>query len=339
MKKDYNYGLALLRIILCFEVVMCHFFYESTMKSLVLFPLAKLRSFAAPTFFFLSFYLVSNKLDGANKDYIVNRTKRIIIPFTLWNIVYWILFNVVKIIFDLGQLYGLKELLLQVLFGHCYNPPMWFMWDMAVVTILFWVSLSLNSKYKAIGDITLFVICLGCVALQYSKINYGVFWNLPTEIKYSIGRVAEMIPIAYIAYLCSTKLRNIFEKRSCSLIGIVVSIILVYVLREHSYIVESFGYAGIVVMLITFLQVLFFYSLPFYILPTAVLNVIKNISQYTMGIYCLHFLVGTIINQLYMSKGIETYTITECILIFAICFIICFALSKTKIKYVEMMIK
>ena len=39
--KEYNYGLALLRILMCFEVILCHFYNGGGSRFLFLFDVLK----------------------------------------------------------------------------------------------------------------------------------------------------------------------------------------------------------------------------------------------------------------------------------------------------------
>lgn len=53
-KREFNYGIALLRTLMCFEVVLCHFWTTDVPK--VLMPFSVLRGLAVPVFMFLSFF-------------------------------------------------------------------------------------------------------------------------------------------------------------------------------------------------------------------------------------------------------------------------------------------
>lgn len=55
--KEYNYGLALLRILMCFEVILCHFYNGGGSRFLFLFDV--LKNYAVPVFMMMSFLLTA----------------------------------------------------------------------------------------------------------------------------------------------------------------------------------------------------------------------------------------------------------------------------------------
>lgn len=59
--KEFNYGIALLKSLMCFEVVLSHCWANDN-PSLFLLPFLRLKRLAVPVFMFLSFYLNQNKL-------------------------------------------------------------------------------------------------------------------------------------------------------------------------------------------------------------------------------------------------------------------------------------
>ena len=77
-KKEFNYGLALLRTLMCFEVVLCHFWDSDDPKFLM--PFSLLRGLAVPVFMFLSFFLTEHTFLEYNKTKAKKRIWRVIYP-------------------------------------------------------------------------------------------------------------------------------------------------------------------------------------------------------------------------------------------------------------------
>ena len=55
-EKEYNQGIALLRMLMCFEVILCHCWYLQD-TSVLFTPLVVLMNYAVPVFMFVSFFL------------------------------------------------------------------------------------------------------------------------------------------------------------------------------------------------------------------------------------------------------------------------------------------
>ena len=87
-KKEFNYGLALLRALMCFEVVLCHFWNSDGSRFLM--PFSMLRGLAVPVFMFLSFFLTEHTFLEYNKTKAKKRIWRVIYPQIGWAIIYWL---------------------------------------------------------------------------------------------------------------------------------------------------------------------------------------------------------------------------------------------------------
>lgn len=77
MDNRYNYGIALLKILCSFLVIMCHFEYSEE-------NLQYIKTLAVPCFMMISFYLQGFKLFEGDRGYCIKRLKRQIIPFWFW---------------------------------------------------------------------------------------------------------------------------------------------------------------------------------------------------------------------------------------------------------------
>lgn len=73
-KKEYNYGIALLKIILSFFVVLSHFHISGTY-------LRYTKSLAVPLFMMISFCLTESSLKDGSLHKCIKRIGRIYTPF------------------------------------------------------------------------------------------------------------------------------------------------------------------------------------------------------------------------------------------------------------------
>ena len=93
-KRKFNYGIALLRTLMCFEVVLCHFWTTDVPK--VLMPFSVLRGLAVPVFMFLSFFLTEHTFLEYNKNKAKKRIWRVIYPQIGWALIYWLGYTIIS---------------------------------------------------------------------------------------------------------------------------------------------------------------------------------------------------------------------------------------------------
>ena len=120
---NIDLGIDALRVILCFWVVFVHSVQIKKDHFLIK------KGVHVPTFFVLSFYLYYKSLSKRYIDKIVQRFKRILIPYVGWAIIIYV-FNNLLLIFLGIRIYGyklrIKEVYLQILTGFIYYKVFWF---------------------------------------------------------------------------------------------------------------------------------------------------------------------------------------------------------------------
>lgn len=92
-ENSFNYGLALLRTLMCYEVVLCHFWV--TEVPVYLQPFSILRPYAVHVFMFMSFFLTQKSFMKKNKDYVVNRIWKLLLPQLVWNFIYFVIYWII----------------------------------------------------------------------------------------------------------------------------------------------------------------------------------------------------------------------------------------------------
>lgn len=328
VKKEYNLGLAILRAIMCFMVVLCHFWDANDAKGILrIFRWA--RDASVHVFMMMSFMFVQNTLVEHNTDKIKKRFERLLIPQVGWAVIYWAIYKLIDIIFDAQLVNGITDLIWQILWGHSprLNATMWYQADLIYLTILFLLVIII---FKRNYSIILWI--LGAVALfmQYSGINL-IFDGWRYELKYPIGRFFEMLPMAVVGFMVvSNQILEKLKENRCLSIGMSVFTIIMVAKYEIFLNVPGYEYQGIKWIIVAFAFVTLFYCIPFEKIPHKVAGMINVVTSYTMGIYCMHRLIATFLNKL-ISKleiPIEIYSFEECILIYIVCFICAWAGTK-----------
>lgn len=323
-----NVGISLLKMIMCFEIVLYHFWRDTTYV-IALYPFYILRHWGVSIFMLLSFYLVREKLLMKSKTEIKKRLWRLIWPQIGWAVIYWIVFSLVDIVFKQNIVNGISDLLWQIITGHSpsLNESMWFQTVLILLTVLFF-----SLFYYLPERIGIILICFfipASLILQYSGLNYYLFGDLREELKYPLGRFCEMVPYASIGFLLSYS--KVYLKLMKYWIYIFVpSVIVGYILLTTSifYPPNGFGYSGIREIAIAVLFVTNAVIIPLDKLPEKVKNICFIVTKYTLGIYCIHRLIATIVYALLEKSGIETGTFIQCCMIYVLCYGACYCISR-----------
>lgn len=208
---------------------------------------------------------------------------------------------------------------------------MWFQINLIVLTILFWI---IYSSFYNKAKYILLVILVGSLFLQYSGVNYKLFINYIYEIKYPLGRVVEMLPYACLRTWLSEY--KVFEKVKLNMKVIQIVLILFCILSmvcDLIYKPMGFGYQGMRWIAFSLFLVVNFYILPFDKINMKITKMIAFISRYSLGIYCMHFIIGQSVNSIFAKIGWKTGTIGECILIYLICLISAMGIAKIPLKW------
>ena len=234
------------------------------------------------------------------------------------------------------------DLLWQLFLGHSINQTAWYQIVLIWLTIIF-VAI-FHSTTRKRGEVI--IGCLGIWALvfQYTGINGTLFEQIrwmegfhSEYIVYPIGRFMEMVPYAVVGtYICQYGiLRWIMKYRNKTLLGVSGLFILI---NCRTFVdPEGYGYSGIYKLISSILIFAFFYCMPFDILPQILQNIVKKISKYTLGIYYIHRMIGTIIynSRLYGYFNMQAGSMHDCIVIFLISFFMVYAIYKLPIKWVK----
>ena len=80
-ENNLNLGIEILRILLSFWVVTVHCYYSRNNYVKLFYKKIK---FHVPTFIFISFYFYYNKLSKRSINKIIQRFKRLLIPYIIW---------------------------------------------------------------------------------------------------------------------------------------------------------------------------------------------------------------------------------------------------------------
>lgn len=334
--NKYHYGLCILRMLMCFEVILCHFWIPD--GGWLLKPFDWLKLCAVPIFMLMSFYLTTNVYVGNDYSKQHKRLWRITLPLLVWGVIYWIAFSTFSL-FDSNIHVGVVDLLFQMTTGHSeqLNATMWYQFDLLIITILFICCFRLFTIPKA--RLILYLLLFTSLALQYSGLNYTLFGNLRFELKYPLGRIAETLPYAIIGF--ELAYNHWLDNKNTKSYAIIPLALLIFVFLQFKPILRlylGFNYGGISLFMSSLCAFLLFYFAPMKNMPVVIQKTILFASRYTLGIYCAHRLIAYILEQLFWRLNISINPFLFCILLYACCFMVCHFISKAPSKIAKQII-
>lgn len=343
---EYNIGLALLRILLSFTVVLNHFFdinsvsYNIDFFNKLCFLLKIIGTVAVPVFFIMSFYFTEKVITNYDKDTVTKRLKRLIIPQLFWTIIYFVILKVMAFFTSNVHSPSIQDFLYQLLFGHSkyINASMWYQVDLIIITYVY-VLLYKYLKNKK-GTICICIISIFAIALQYTGINYTIFKDLVVELKYPLGRLLEVIPYATIGILLAKFNINKYANKKIihTILPILSIIIFCFLCKYEAKInVMGFYYQGLLILTKSVTLFITFYFLPIGNVAEKVKKIIIYLSQYTLGVYCIHKLIGLILEQFINNK--LNGTMEYCIIIFILSYIVIWIISFIPLKIIKKSVK
>jgi len=304
LKTSRKTSLELLRLLAAIFVIANHtktYYFFSDLSQLFEF----FRYLAVPSFILMSSYFTSRVMDSADvsKIFIFKRFKRIYSPIILWSLIYFIIISISKYFFNTPfihtfakttnyQILNTKNLFLQFFFGHSVNEPLYFLVILSWLNLIFFLFVSVIRNKEILIKLFGSIVFL-CFILEYTGINYKIFSGFSYQIKFTLGRLVEFAPYFFTGTLIyaykdkiSTfgKLPNIFK----SLMFIFLFFFAYYILAYDNMSV-GFKFNGLRYYIGAISVFLLFND--FDIKNQKIGRVIKNLSNLTLGVYCIHMLV------------------------------------------------
>ena len=321
-----NYGFSLLKMLMAFEVILGHFVIWDEYDPRLVWPFRELISLAVPCFMILSFYLTAKSYLVRDDEKFKVRIRKLIIPLVVWAIIYYVIYALIDAFMHKNLHSGPMDLVWQILTGQStyLNPSMWYHFDVIIVTIVFYLIFRYLDNKK--GYAALVVLTIFCYVMQFSGINRALFENLQFELKYPLGRILEMIPFAFIGF--TLKYFNIYE-RIKKYRYIIMPLCIVMFFSAYSIpftILNDFGFAGFCKPYMAISIVTFAFMVPLDNLSLNLKKAILKITDYSLGIYCIHRLINTLL--LVFVPSISLRSFERCIMLYIVCYIACWLIEK-----------
>lgn len=330
-KKTINYGLQILRMLLSFWVVLNHLYKP---KNEVLYNTIIQHRFHVPTFIIISFYFLYNSLIIRNMQKIKDRLLKLLIPYIIYPSFWYIIFNYIYIYFDIeSKKFSFKALITQIIIGRGVYGVLWYHFNLIFLTIF---SFIISFLFKEHFLFVLQLLAIFSYFIQFSNYNYKFFNKYNGMIKFSVGYLAETIPLAITGLTISSfnminKLKNIYVEI------IINSTLFIFILFKYNIFIpiKGFGKQGLMYNIGGCLFFITFSLIPLDDLNKNILKFISFITNFSPGIYYLHKKVYFLLKNKIIY--IKNHSFSGCLLIYLICYLISFIFynifKKTKLKY------
>lgn len=343
MEKNINrnIGLDTLRVIMCFGVILVHFWAPSQSgNSFSDFCIIQIQQLAVPVFMMISFIVLSKEDVGFISDNpnLKKRITRLLIPIIFWAVAYYFVLFIAEYFVEKDYDFSYLTFCYQIFVGHEYNKPMWFQ------NVLLYLTLIIFFVYKGNKHLQ-YPIAILCIAipftLQYTDYNHRLFDLVSDHLSIPLGRFVNMLPYAFAGILAmQLNILSSFKQHkfiSLLLLSMVFVTVTYFVPGWHA---DSFGSNGIRLFIMVISLVSISYVNPPLFegkkVSTYYRGLIGFLSKYTLGIYCVHNMIGAIYSQIIASRlGIDPQSLISCFIIFMISLTICFLLSFIPNKYIQ----
>jgi len=324
-------GVQILRFYMAFMVASSHLGGTPLVKWLGIFYI--FQPFHVPVFMLLSFLLCGRYFLSPTKELVRKRLLRILIPFVTWGILSYFLCLILWPI-------SFSTLVNQLFTGYPLNNALWYLATSLWICILFWIIRIIADKKAFLIVIT--ILSVACIVSQYTGLNYSLFNDLPYNIKFTIGRCFEMIPYATIGIFLSMAVPYLdaLDRKYHLLLffgaGILMATIVAIRTFFISYRPQGFDYPGAYLIVVAILLVLTAYTNPInFVQNEKFKSIVDRITSYTLGVFCMHIVIGRFVEWAFISLQWETYTTVMVLVTYAICYALSFLISLIPNKYIK----
>ena len=338
--NKFNYNIAFMKAFFSFCVVLVHYWVPDDESGLTMQIIRNVINVSAPVFFVISFFLTADFLRKNTVKTVKKRLLRLYIPHVFWACTYF--FGYLVVIELLRRYYSKadflyntefinkKSLLWQIFLGSdvFLCPQFWYQFVLIVLTVVCIVIFRLSPKH---GTKIIAGLALIALILQYSGINHSIFEFKRYEIRYSLGRIAESVPYAFVGIMLHGSKALDFLKKNVVIVLITCPILIVLTTFFSMHVNTTpagFSYSGIHMILVSIICFVFFYTIPLEKCGIMAKNTLRFLSKYSFGIFCIHMGIGRVLEGVVFFRfNIKWGSFTECVFIYLASFVLAHMIS------------
>ena len=277
-----------------------------------------------PTFFLMSFYYTHKNFSSFNISKIKLRFERLVIPYICWNIISFVLNNIYYFILGKRCLHTFNDFFKNILNGHMFIVSLWFQNILIFTTLIVTIIVLMFEDYYLLIFQILIILSF---RFQYSLENYRLFqFRFSMHYRLTYGRFFETLPHSLTGFFIGVFDIPAKFKRHKLRTRILGFLILIFISKNRfDYKLEGFKYGGIRLNIAAIFLFLVFFSFDT-IGSMKIIKIVDIITNYTAGIYFIHFLIGNgYIIKLLLGNKIKT--IYGCLILYLVSYFLCFFLD------------
>lgn len=328
--KNINLGIEILRAILASSIVIRHFLKPEYNNNFLTNLIFHCQPFYVPTFFIISFYFSYNTFISKNIIKIKERFIRILIPYTIWPIFLWvrkIIYNYKNIILNINLFEGI---FFQLLIGYDFYAVFWFQFDLIIISIVLTLIIFIFRKNHTFMILKLLVPLFFILNNEYE--NLLIIYKRIGSIKPLLR--SYIYSITGFLFGSISILKKMSNKRKMVFLLIIPAVIFINQYKNINQI--SIKFEIIVIDIVAAILFFVFALIPLeYITNKLIKKIIVNLTNYTGGIYYIHYGVRSIFSPYF--KIIQNCNLISCIVNYLLCYFICLIgfniFKKSKLKY------
>jgi len=362
-ESKYNLGWALLKLWMCWEVVMVHAWNAWTVKpadmNAAMALVRDFRPFAVPVFMLITFFFASRHFASNDGAWLKRRFFRLCLPFVFWSVLAFATWRILGAHFPAfatnpadGAFWkegckaapepvAFKYLALQALgTTRTLGSQMWFQAVLVILTGFFAVFFRLvRPRFVVAGLATIFFFG---VMMDYSGLNFKLFDAFRYEVRNPLGRVCSMLPYASVGLLAGMAARwmdgfSMSRRVYLAVLGVVCT---AFLLKFEVFVAPpGFYYKGLKMLVVALALVTAFRFLPLEKLPSAVRRPVAWAAGYSMGVYFAHIYVGKLLEELvFPHVGLVPRSFSGGCVVFAVSFAVCWLVSLVPSRHVRALV-
>lgn len=311
-------GIQILRMLFSLFILLRHCYNENSYEKFFnYFPFRVYTS----TFFMISFYFSYNCFISRNVSKITQRLIRVFIPYLIWPYIFYIKDLAIRFYFFKSIKIEFKFLFYQLIIGCGIHNVFWFQFNLIFVSLLFIIIILLfKNKYILI----LSIIGIFSYIFKYFGYNDKILKKYNDITQISIKYIGGAIVLALTGFLLSSvDIISLCKKQRKKVIyKFIIFLFLIKIFTN--LILSNFPYLiGLLINLVSFNFFIIFTLLPFDKINNSILiNFIKNLTNYTGGIYYIHIPIMIILRNYFTL--IKDKTFIGSIIVYITCYFICY---------------
>ncbi len=361
--SKYNVGWSLLKLWMCWEVVMVHAWNawgpQSAGMPAPMVLVRDFRAFAVPVFMLITFFLSARHFASNDPKWLGRRFYRLFLPFAFWSILAFATCRLLGPHFPAfatdpsnGAFWkesckaapepvAFKYLLLQALgTTRTLGSQMWFQAVLVILTGFFAVFFRfVKPRHVMCGLVVLFAVG---VMMDYSGLNFSIFDPYGYEIRNPLGRIFPMLPYAAMGLAAGMHSRRLDElDLSRRWFIVALGAVAVAFLMKYEVFVKpkGFYYMGLKMLCVAVALVAAFRVLPMERVPARVRSFVVWAGGYSMGVYFSHIYVGKLLEELVFPHiGVVPRSFGGGCAVFAVCFVLCWLVSLVPNRHVRALV-